>query len=168
MVSRTPGNDPIFEQGRIRSMQNSLILVEQFKKLFHSLQEVDLSRLQFVYADNVLYRDGIREIRGLVTLEDHFASMHADLADYRYEFVDQLVGDRAAYLKWVLHYRPRTTTSAAVSICGVTHLHIGQRIEFQENFYHSDQQSEFQSQWSGAVSRWFGKRSTRKNLRLGS
>ena len=168
MVSGNFGNDPISGQGRNRSMQNSLILVEQFKNVFRSLQEADLSRLRFVYADDVVFRDTVREIRGLVALEDHFAALHADLADFKYEFVDQLISDRAAYLKWVLHYRPRSVSSPAVSFRGVSHLNIGERIEFQENFYHFDQQSELQSQRLGAVSRWFGKRPTRKSISLGS
>ncbi len=156
------GHDPIAEEARIRAMQNSFDFVEQYKNTFRYLQDTDLTRLRFLYAENVMYRDREHEIRGLVALEDYYASLCADLADLRFEFVDQLIGERSAYLKWRLHYRTHSSSLQRQILGGVSHMQFGERIEFQENFYDLAEHANGQLPWSGKLSRWFGRKPSRQ------
>ena len=168
MVSDVVSGDPIPGAERNRSMQNKLVLVEQYKEIFRSLREPELYRLRFIYANDVVYRDSIRETRGLVMLEDHFASLCARYCEYRFEFIDQQIGERSVYLKWNLHYRPSSVNGPPQSLRGVSHLQIGDRIEFQENFYECDQQGERHTLGTGTIGRWFGRRPARKTASIGS
>ena len=163
MVGKVSPHDPIAEDARKRAMQHSYKLVEEYKNRFRYLQDTDLSRLRFLYAENVLFRDRFREIRGLVALEDYYASICAERAEVRIEFIDQLVGERSAYLKWRLHYRAGPTSNQVLSLGGVSHLQIGERIEFQENYYDLAEGENAQLPWFGNLSRWFGKRPVRKS-----
>mgnify|MGYP001823844463 CR=1 FL=1 len=162
MVGGTYPHDPIGEKARIRAMQNIFELVEQYKRTFRCLQDTDLSRLRFLYAENVVFRDRYREIRGLVALEDYFASMGVDLSEVRFEFTDQLIGERSAYLKWRLHYRTGAASADLVSLSGVSHLQFGERIEFQENYYDLAEHDTRALPWLNSLSRWFGRKPSRK------
>ena len=159
MVDTTRHNDPLSEVTRKTAMHKGFNLIEQYKNTFRALQQSDLSRLRFVYAENVVYRDPVREIRGIVALEDYFDSMYAGIAGMRFEFTDQLVGDRTAYLKWLLHYSTPSSPERRRSVRGVSHLQIGDRIEFQENFYDLDQRPGDRAAWHDTLSRWLGKKS---------
>lgn len=166
MVGGVYPHDPKAEKARIRAMQNSFKLVEEYKHRFRYLQDTDLSRLRFLYAENVVFRERYREIRGLVALEDHYASMCADLTEMRFEFTDQLIGERSAYIKWKLHYRTGASLTGLLTLSGVSHLQIGERIEFQENFYDLAEHDPRTLPRLNSLSRWFGKKTSRRSPAL--
>jgi hypothetical protein len=167
MVGKTDPRDPLTEAARNRAMQSGSRLIEQYKNTFRHLEDAGLGRLRFTYAENVVYRDRVREIRGIVALEDHFASMFAEIPEIRFEFTDQLIGERTAYLKWLLHYSSPSAPARVSSLHGVSHLQFGDRIEFQENFYQIDQHIENQPAWLDTLSRWLGKKPARNISAMG-
>ena len=129
-------------------------LIERFKNYFKVLHESDLSQLRTIYADNVVFKDPVHEIRGLVELEDHFTSMCADLSDCRFEYLDELVTDDAAYVKWVMHFKHPRLGNRLISVRGVSHLKIGDKVEFHEDFYDMGAMLYEQLPVLGNVTRW--------------
>ena len=81
------------------------VLLERFKDNFKDLQQADWSQLGEIYADDIVFRDPVHELRGLVTLEDYFTTLCADLIDCRFEYLDQVVSDDCAYVKWIMRFR---------------------------------------------------------------
>ena len=135
-------------------MNPDTALIEQFKDFFRVLHASDLSRLQRLYADDVMFSGPGYRVRGLVQLEDHYASMTEDLTHCRYEFLDQLVGDESVYLKWVLHFSHPRHRERQFSLRGVSHLKWGDKIRFHEEFYDADAILREQFPMFGNVARW--------------
>ncbi len=135
-------------------MNSNLPLIERFKSCFKVLPEADLSLLRDMYADEVVFKDPVHEIRGLVGLEDYFANMIADLTDCRFEYLDEIVGERSAYIKWVMHYRHPRLGNRLVSVRGVSHLRFGDKIEFHEDVYDMGAMLYEQVPLLGNVTRW--------------
>ena len=129
-------------------------LIERFKDYFRVLHESDLSQLRTIYADNIVFKDPVLEIRGLVELEDYFTSMCADLSDCRFEYLDELVTDDAAYVKWMMHFKHPRLGNRLISVRGVSHLKIGDKIEFHEDFYDMGAMLYEQLPVLGNVTRW--------------
>ncbi len=129
-------------------------LIERFKDYFRVLHESDLSQLRTIYADNIVFKDPVHEIRGLVELEDYFTSMCADLSDCRFEYLDELVTDDAAYVKWMMHFKHPRLGNRLISVRGVSHLKIGDKIEFHEDFYDMGAMLYEQLPVLGNVTRW--------------
>ncbi len=129
-------------------------LIERFKDYFRVLHESDLSQLRTIYADNIVFKDPVHEIRGLVELEDYFTSMCADLSDCRFEYLDELVTDDAAYVKWMRHFKHPRLGNRLISVRGVSHLKIGDKIEFHEDFYDMGAMLYEQLPVLGNVTRW--------------
>jgi hypothetical protein len=115
------------------TMSNDLL--ESFKSSFKDLKKADWSQLGNFYADNILFRDPVHELRGLVTLEDYFNTLCADLIVCRFEFLDQVVDDHSAYLKWIMHFRHPRLGNEIIDVRGVSHLRWTDKIEFHEDFY---------------------------------
>lgn len=132
--------------------------IERFKDFFRALHDSDLSQLRSLYSDDVVFRGPERQGRGLVLLEDYYASMVEDMNQCRYEFLDQLLGGDSAYLKWVLHFRHPRNRDRLCSLRGVSHFKWRDRIYFQEEFYDADLALREQPAVFGNVARWIGLR----------
>lgn len=114
-------------------MNNTVL--EGFKDNFKDLQQADWGRLGDFYSNDIIFKDPVHEIRGLVTLEDYFSSLCESLIVCRFEYLDQVVSDDSAYLKWVMHFRHPRLGSELIDVRGVTHLRCDEKIEFHEDFY---------------------------------
>ncbi len=110
-------------------------LLERFKDNFKDFQQADWSQLGEIYADNIVFRDPVHELRGLVALEEYFLSLGADLLDCRFEYLDQVVSDDSAYVKWIMHFRHPRLGNDLIDVRGVSHLRWSEKIEFHEDFY---------------------------------
>lgn len=135
-------------------MQSGTALLEQFKNFFRLLHQSDLIRLRLIYADGVMFKDPLHQVRGLVELEDYYASMCADLTDCRFEFLDELSNGNAAYVKWVLHFKHPRLGNRPISVRGVSHLKWGEKIEYHEDFYDMGEMLYEQLPLLGNVTRW--------------
>lgn len=135
-------------------MNNSKPLLLLFKDYFKVLHDSDLSRLRDLYDEEIVFKDPVHEIRGLVELEDYFTSMCSDLSDCRFEYLDELIGEDAAYVKWVMHFKHPKLGNRLISVRGVSHLKIGDKIEFQEDFYDMGAMLYEQLPLLGNVTRW--------------
>lgn len=114
-------------------MQNTL--VEQFKTFYADLANTDLGKLQSLYGADVVFKDPIHEIRGIVALEDYMAKMYENLDKVNFEYLDQLESENAAYIKWIMHFQHPKFGSRRVSVRGITQIQFSQRIFFQEDVY---------------------------------
>jgi esterase/lipase superfamily enzyme len=135
-------------------MNNSKPLLFRFKDYFKVLHDSDLSRLRDLYDEEIVFKDPVHEIRGLVELEDYFTSMCSDLSDCRFEYLDELISEDAAYVKWVMHFKHPKLGNRLISVRGVSHLKIGDKIEFQEDFYDMGAMLYEQLPLLGNVTRW--------------
>ena len=129
-------------------------VLERFKSYFRVLHKADLSKLREFYDDQIVFRDPVHDMRGLVELEDYFTNLCADLSDCRFEYLDEVVGERTAYVKWVMHYRHPRLRNRLISVRGVSHLKFGDKIEFHEDFYDMGAMLYEQLPVLGNVTRW--------------
>jgi hypothetical protein len=135
-------------------MTTNTPLTERFKTYFRVLHEADLSQLRDIYSDQVLFKDPVHEIRGLVELEDYFTALCSDLSDCRFEYLDQIVGDRSAYVKWIMHFRHPRLGNRLISVRGVSHLRGSDKIDYHEDFYDMGAMLYEQLPLLGNVTRW--------------
>jgi hypothetical protein len=135
-------------------MNTNTPLVERFKAYFKNLHESDLSQLRDIYAEQIVFKDPVHELRGLVELEDYFTSMCADLSDCRFEYLDEMVSDHAAYVKWMMHFKHPRLGNRLISVRGVSHLQLGDKIEYHEDFYDMGAMLYEQLPVIGKVTRW--------------
>ncbi len=135
-------------------MNTNTPLIERFKNYFKVLHESDLSELRELYSDQVIFKDPVHEIRGLVELEDYFTSMCADLTDCRFEYLDEVVTESTAFVKWIMHFKHPRLGNRLISVRGVSHLKIGDKIDYHEDFYDMGAMLYEQLPLLGNVTRW--------------
>ena len=135
-------------------MNTDTTLIERFKNYFKVLHESDLSKLREVYSDQIVFKDPVHEMRGLVELEDYFTSLCSDLSECRFEYLDEIVSEQSAYVKWIMHFKHPRLGNRLISVRGVSHLKLGDKIEYHEDFYDMGAMLYEQLPLLGYVTRW--------------
>ena len=128
--------------------------IERFKAYFRDLHQSNPSQLHSLYADSVVYTSPAQQFRGLVELEDYYASLIGNFSHCRYEFLDEVIGGQTACLKWAMHLDHPRLRNRALCLRGVSHLKWAERIRYQEDFYDSDALLREQLPILGNVTRW--------------
>lgn len=135
-------------------MMNNTALVNRLKNYCTNFREADLSELHTIYSDSIVFKDPVHSIQSLVELEDYFQALCTDLSDCRFEYLDELVSENSAYIKWIMHFRHSKLGNRLISVRGVSHLKFSDRIEFQEDFYDMGAMLYEQLPVLGKVTRW--------------
>ena len=73
-------------------------LVEEFKRCYATFGRDTIAQLQKVYDPAITFIDPLHRIDGWPALERYFAASAANLDYCRFDFVDSVVGESAAFL----------------------------------------------------------------------
>ena len=136
----------------LNTMNNDFL--QRFKDNFKDLKQTDLSGLGEFYTHEVLFKDPIHEIRGLVALEEYFTTLCDGLNECRFEYLDQVTSEQSAYLKWIMRFRHSRLGNELIDVRGVSHLRWSDRIEYQEDFYDMGAMLYERVPLLGNVTRW--------------
>lgn len=109
--------------------------VEAFKTFYRELSPRQLDEMGSIYADGIIFRDPVHEIRGLPALHHYMSELCANLRECRFEYLDQLVGAGSAYIKWHMHFRHPQLGSQTITVRGMTHIEFHDKIHFHEDAY---------------------------------
>lgn len=129
-------------------------LIKQFKLCFQDLSQADLSQLSDIYANDVVFKDPVHEIHGLVGLEDYLTALCADLSHCQFEYLDEVISEHSAYIKWVMHFKHPKLGDKLISVRGVSHLQFSDKVDFHEDLYDMGAMLYEQLPVLGNVTRW--------------
>ncbi|MFA7553964.1 MAG: nuclear transport factor 2 family protein [Spongiibacteraceae bacterium] len=111
-------------------------IIERFKCSYQDMLQMDLSQLDQLYAKNIIFKDPVHEIKGLAILQDYMADLSGNLLECRFEYLDELLSNREAYIKWNMHFRhPRLAAGKLLTVRGVSQLNFDKKIYYHEDFY---------------------------------
>lgn len=113
-------------------MDNSVL--ERFKSLYANASAVTREQLEAVYEPGIVFQDPIHRIEGLDAMGDYFESMYANVEHCEFTYLDEIVADGKAVVKWDMEFRHRRLGGGkSISVRGVT------IVEFRELIYqHED------------------------------
>ena len=133
-------------------------LLDRFKNNFSDLTKADWSQLSEIYADNIIFKDPVHEIKGLVAVEDYFSNICTDLLECRFEYLDEVISGNTAYLKWVMHFRHPRLGTDIIDVRGVSHILWNDKIEYHEDLYDMGAMLYEKLPILGGVTRWLKSR----------
>lgn len=135
-----------------------------FESFYSDFKSADMAQIGRLYATDVVFRDPVHELSGLVELATYFAASQSAVAECRFEFLDRIVGAadlmplKCCY-RWRMHYRhPRLQGGAQIELMGASVLHLEGKIVFHEDFYDMGAMLYEQVPLLGSVVRWLKNR----------
>lgn len=133
-------------------------LIANFKRLYGDLVGADLSQLDQVYAADIIFKDPIHEVQGLVPVQDYMFSICSDLDHCKFEYLDELIGEHSAYIKWIMHFRHPKLGKRLISVRGTTHLNFDSKITYHEDLYDMGAMLYEHLPLLGVTTRWLKRR----------
>ena len=130
-------------------------IIELFKIGYSDIMQLDLGRLDQFYADDIVFKDPVHQIQGLSAMQDYMADITINVDECGFEFLDQLVSDSTAYIKWNMHFRhPRLGGGGLKTVRGMSQIHFDERIHYHEDVYDMGQMIYEHVPLIGGVTRW--------------
>lgn len=134
------------------------VIVKRFKDFYQNLKSTDLSKMDELYASDVIFRDPIQQIQGLTPLQDYMDDMYRKLTECRFEYLDQLVSSNGAYIKWNMHFRHSSLGDKLITVRGVSQIQFDDTIIFHEDIYDMGELIYEHVPLMGGVTRWLKRR----------
>ena len=98
-------------------------LLTELKVMYTGLTADNLSRLETLYAPEVVFEDPLHRVEGLAALTDYFYQMYQGVEEARFEFFHTSVDGDNAYLVWRFFLRhPRLARGRLMTVDGCTRL----------------------------------------------
>ncbi|MBX2808820.1 MAG: nuclear transport factor 2 family protein [Cellvibrionaceae bacterium] len=111
-------------------------LIRRLKTYYEHFGSESSAALSALYAEDITFIDPLHRIEGLNALSEYFEHMSQGLLMCRFEFIGETYGQQDIWLKWIMHYRHRRIKQGqALSIQGASHLIVGDKISFHQDFY---------------------------------
>lgn len=110
-------------------------LIERFKAFYQDVKSPQLNKIESIYANDVRFRDPVHEFSGIDDLYAYLASMCENVAFGRFEYLDQLVGENRAYIKWNMYFQHPKLGKETIVVRGMTQIQFNERIFYHEDSY---------------------------------
>ncbi|WP_045860941.1 nuclear transport factor 2 family protein [Teredinibacter purpureus] len=114
---------------------NEFPVVESFKGFYRDISKLRLDDMASLYDGNIVFRDPIHEVRGLDDLHAYMGGVCANVEQGRFEYLDQLVGNGCAYIKWNMYFTHPKLGRNTIAVRGISHIEFGERIYYHEDVY---------------------------------
>lgn len=134
-------------------------IIDLFKDSYRDLITLNLSKLDLLYTNDLVFKDPIHEIRGLVAMQDYMADISDNLLECRFHFLDQLESETSAYIKWDMHYaHPKLAGGKLITLRGASQIQFAERIYYHEDIYDMGSMVYEHLPLLGAATRWVKRR----------
>ena len=117
------------------TMDPNSLLIERFKAFYLDVKHPKLDKIDEVYAEDVLFKDPVHELRGAENLHAYLSEMCVNVHSGRFEYLDQIVAENTAYIKWNMHFKHPKLGNKTITVRGISQVQFNERIYFHEDVY---------------------------------
>ncbi|MFD1216473.1 nuclear transport factor 2 family protein [Microbulbifer celer] len=114
-------------------------LLQRLQQLYSDFMTIEPQSMAAIYAEDVLFRDPVHEMRGLPALQAYFEGISTNLISCEFNFEEIIEKGGRVALWWEMHYRhPRLNGGRSLSLRGNSRLHLdllSDRVIFHEDYY---------------------------------
>lgn len=115
--------------------EENLALIERFKSFYKDVKNPHLDSIADIYAGNIKFKDPVHQVVGLAELHAYLSEMCENVESGRFEFLDQMVGQDTAYIKWNMYFRHPKLGKDTIVVRGMSQIQFNERIYFHEDVY---------------------------------
>jgi esterase/lipase superfamily enzyme len=110
-------------------------LIERFKFFYKDLKRIPLPQIGDIYDDNVIFKDPVQEVRNIEQLHAYLSDLCLDVHSGRFEYLDQMVAEHSAYIKWNMHFKHPKLGKQTITVRGISQIQFNERIYYHEDVY---------------------------------
>lgn len=110
-------------------------LIEGFKAFYQDVKNPQLHKINEIYSENLCFKDPVHELYGSEALHAYLSEMCLNVQSGRFEYLDQILSENTAYIKWNMHFKHPKLGKNTVTVRGVSQIQFNDRIYFHEDIY---------------------------------
>lgn len=111
-------------------------ILDKFKALYINSSSITKAQLEDVYERNIVFRDPVHKIEGVDALSEYMATMYANVQQCSFAYLDEIVTDGRAVVKWDMTFRHRRLKGGkSIIVRGVTIVEYRERIYSHEDIF---------------------------------
>ena len=120
----------------LQGLKKGKKVYETFRS-FYQQGYLNASQLAAIYSEDIVFRDPIHTVHGLLALADYFAALGKNLNSCRFEFIEELIGDDSVHITWQMYFSHRRIAGGREQcVRGMTLIHIDDdKICYHEDCY---------------------------------
>ena len=116
-------------------VDKAMALVERFKRFYVDVKHPPLDQINDLYTEDIFFKDPVHEIRGAEKLHAYLSEMCINVDSGRFEYLDQVVTEAGAYVKWNMHFKHPKLGRKTITVRGISQIEFDERIYFHEDVY---------------------------------
>lgn len=111
-------------------------LVLQLKQFYEQFSVGTIARLDEIYTQDLEFRDPVHTLHGSLAVKSYLRRLAGSLTHYRIRYLDQNIGEQAAYLTWEMDYAHRRLRQGRIiTVRGMSQVRYTTRIFYHEDCY---------------------------------
>ena len=110
-------------------------LIDDFCRIYQSLDKHNLALLKQIYSDDIVFIDAMHEVVGSNALTAYFEPLYANLDYCHFTILHIMIQDGEACIVWKMEYaHPKLNSGKGISVDGVSHLTFTDKIERHRDY----------------------------------
>ena len=112
------------------------LLITQLKHFYAQFSPDTITMLDTLYTQDVEFRDPVHTVHGTLALKHYLRPMAARLTLYRIPYLDEQIGENAAFLSWEMDFaHPAIKHNLTITVRGISHLKFTSKVYYHEDCY---------------------------------
>jgi len=112
------------------------VLVLQLKQFYEQFSVETIARLDEIYTQDLEFRDPVHTMHGSLAVKNYLRRLASELSHYRIRYLDESIGEHAAYLTWEMDYaHKRLRQGRIITVRGMSQVRYTTRIFYHEDCY---------------------------------
>ena len=110
-------------------------IIDKFKSVYEKLDADNLSLVDTIYDDNIIFIDPFHEIRGLQKLTDYFSNLYKNLESCEFKFNEVYSKNSSAMIVWNMAFRHYSLSKQVIEVPGSTQIRFKEKIYFHRDYF---------------------------------
>lgn len=109
-------------------------IINQFKEYFNHLELNNLSVLNQIYSEDMIFKDPIHQIQGVENLKQYFAKLNSNLISGTFLFTEESIVENKVYLSWDMHLKLKKPQKE-IKTSGISVLTVENKIVIHRDYF---------------------------------
>ena len=110
-------------------------MLGKFKSVYKSLDAKNISLVEAIYDEGVIFVDPFHEIKGLENLADYFKKLYRNIESCEFEFLNEYSLESSAMITWIMTFSHKSLGNKSIVVPGSTEIFFNEKIYYHRDYF---------------------------------
>lgn len=110
-------------------------LIENFCRVYQSLNKENLALLKDIYSDSIVFKDAVQEVKGIDALTKYFEHLYENMNYCQFNILQLIEQSGQACIIWQMEYtHKKIKNGQPISVEGISYLQFSEKIDSHQDY----------------------------------